>query len=226
MNKASFLFLLIIIALASLGAYHSLFPIPAEIAFTRFFALSGFLLICVSLIIGPLATIWPKSFALLIEPRRAVGIAAAAFAFIHVVISLGLTFGWNLNLLLGTPGFIVAVPATVLLFVLAATSADYAIKVLGPGLWKNVQRFNYLVFILSFAHFILKSNGLFTALQGKTFVNLAEVFCILLGTAAVVLQAAGFLTRRKMQAQNRAKMASAAAAPPMKEAAPPEAGTQ
>jgi len=221
MNKPSFLFLLIIIALAVLGAYHALFPIPAEIAFTRFFALSGFMLICVSLLIGPLATIWPKSFALLIEPRRAVGIAAAAFAFIHILISLGLTFGWNLNVLLGTPGFIVVVPATILLFVLAVTSADYAIKILGPGLWKNVQRFNYLVFILSFAHFILKSNGLFTALQGKTFVNLAEVFCILLGIVTVALQFAGFFTRRKMQAENRAKMA-AAGTPPPKESAPPE----
>lgn len=213
MNPNSFIFLLLLLAIALLGAYHSLSAVPVETAFTRFFALSGFVLLSASLIMGPLAVLRPKQFAVLIEPRRAVGLAAFIFAFVHILISLGLTFGWKFGILLRSPGFIAAVPATLLLFVLAVTSSDYAIRLLGPALWKNVQRFNYLAFILVFLHFILKSNGLLPAEGGALAVNFAEWACIVLGAATVSVQAAGFLARRKMQAENRAKSQSAGTPP-------------
>jgi DMSO/TMAO reductase YedYZ heme-binding membrane subunit len=210
MNKTSFFFLLILLMLAAVGAYQSLFPIPAQTSFDRFFALSGFILICISLLIGPLATVWPKSFALLIEPRRAVGIAAFLFCLVHMWIVVVVMFGVNIGLLIGNIGNAIAIPAGILLFLLAITSSDYAIKLYGPGLWKTIQRFNYLIFVLTFVHFILRANGLFTSIGGKTFVNLAEVFALLMGVVTVILQIAGFLTRRRMMEQNKQKMAQSA----------------
>jgi len=201
MNKGSFLFLLILIMLAAIGTYQALFPLPTSMAFDQFFALSAFLLICVSLMIGPLATIWPKSFAVLIEPRRAVGIAAFVFALVHVSITFIIMLGGKWGMLVSSLSNELGVLAGILLFILAVTSSDYAIKTLGPGLWKNVQRFNYLIFILVFAHFILKSIIVSATASGQTFINLADVFMLFMAAATVVLQVAGFITRRRMMAR-------------------------
>ncbi len=203
MNKGSFLFLLILVMLAAVGAYQALFPVPTSMAFDEFFGLSGFLLICISLMIGPLATIWPKSFALLIEPRRAVGLAAFVFALVHIAIAFGIILGGRIGMLFSTLSLELGVLAGILLFILAVSSSDYAIKLLGPGPWKNVQRFNYLIFILVLAHFLLRSAIVSTTSSGQTFVNLVDVFALLMAAAAIILQVAGFFTRRRMMAQNQ-----------------------
>lgn len=208
MNKGSLLYLLILAMLAAVGAYEAMFPLPALMAFSRFFALSGFLLICVSLMIGPLAVLWPKSFAILLEPRRAVGIAAFVFALVHVWLVVAITYGANLGALTSTLSNELGTIAALLLFILAVISSDYALKRIGPGLWKNVQRLNYLVFILVFAHFVLGPNSVSTVFGGQTFVNLAEVFALLMGVATVVLQFAGFLTKRQMEQRKGAETAS------------------
>ncbi len=198
MQKNSFLFLLILIMLAAIGTYQALFPAPTAMAFDQFLALSAFLLICISLMIGPLATLWPKSFAVLIEPRRAIGIAAFVFALVHIAIAFAIILGGDLGAVLSSVGNWFGVLAGILIFILAVTSSDYAIKTLGPGLWKNVQRFNYLIFILVLAHFILMSFIVSTTVSGQTFINLADVFMLLMAFATVILQIAGFLTRRRM----------------------------
>jgi DMSO/TMAO reductase YedYZ heme-binding membrane subunit len=207
MNKASFLFLLLIGAMALIGAYNALFPVPASTTFIRFFALSGFLLLCVSLMLGPLMILWPATFGQLIEPRRAIGIACFVFVSLHILLLLAARFGFDALATLASTNPLITVPATIILFVLAVTSSDFAVKTLGPGLWKNVQRFNYLAFVLSFAHFILFSNGLFIAVSGKMFVNIAEVALVILGVLTVLLQVAGFMARKKKEAENKAKMA-------------------
>ncbi len=213
MNKSSFLFLLLIGAMILLGAYNSLFPVPASTAFIRFFGLSAFMLLCVSLIIGPLALLWPATFAQLIEPRRAIGITSFVFVLLHLFILALARFDSDFAAALLSTNPVVTVTATALLFLLTITSSDFAVKTLGAGLWKNVQRFNYLAFVLSFAHFILFSNGLFINVRGTMFVNLAEAALALLGIVTILLQIAGFITRKKKEAENRAKLAGNSAKP-------------
>lgn len=208
MQKPSWLFLLLLLGVALIGAYQSLFQIDAMTSYIRFFALAGYFLLCVSLIIGPLVAIWPKEFAQYVEPRRAVGIACFVFAVIHGLLVLGPRWGWDFGFLLAGPGSMSTIPATLILLALALTSSDYAIKVMGPALWKNVQRFNYFAFIFSSVHFVLLANGLFVQVNGRTFVNIAEAALLCLGIATVVLQAAGFATRRKRMAQMKAGAAA------------------
>jgi len=204
MQKPSWLFLLLLLGVALIGAYQSLFQIDGMTSFIRFFALAGYFLLCVSLIIGPLVVIWPKEFAQYVEPRRAVGISCFIFALIHGILVLGPRWGWDFGFLLAGPGSMSTIPATLILLALALTSSDYAVKVMGPALWKNVQRFNYLAFIFSTVHFVLLANGLFVQVNGRTFVNIAEAVLLVLGLATAALQVAGFMTRRKRMAQMKA----------------------
>ncbi len=88
MNKTDELFLAIIIVLAALAGYEALFPPPASTALIRFLALGGFFLVCAALSIGPLAVLSPKTFAAMMEPRRAVGIASFAFVLLHFLLVL------------------------------------------------------------------------------------------------------------------------------------------
>ncbi len=196
--KQSYLFLALFAAIALVGAYHALFAVPVAVAFTRFLALSGFLLLCTSLMIGPLAVLWPKGFAPLVEARRAVGVSAFVFVLLHFLLTAAVIFKWQLAplILSGTP-FWAAISATLMLFALTITSTDHAIRFLGASNWKNLQRLAYVAFALSFAHFLLKANGLFANAGGKAFVNLAEVFALALGILTILLQIAGFLKRRE-----------------------------
>ncbi|MFH0737058.1 MAG: hypothetical protein V1827_00705 [Candidatus Micrarchaeota archaeon] len=212
MNGPSFLFLLLFCAIALIGAYNALFPVDAATAMTRSFALSGFLLLCVSLMLGPLMLIRPDIFGQLIEPRRAIGIACFVFVLSHILILFSARFGFDIGPTIFSANPFIVIPATLILFVLTITSSDFAIKALGAGMWKNVQRFNYLAFVLIFAHFLLYSNGLFANVRGTTFVNLSEAIMVLLGIATIVLQAAGIIIRKKKEAENRAKLSGAASA--------------
>jgi len=207
MQKSSFLFLILIVGIALIGVYQSLFPIPTITTFDRFFALSSFFLLCISLIIGPLVTIWPKEYAQLIEPRRAVGLASFVFVALHIFLAMTSVFDWQLNLLIGSPPALVAVPATLILLVLTLISSDFAIKKLGPVLWKQIQQFNYFAFVLSFVHFIQRATGLFIFNGSGTFVNFTEVVLVFLGIATVVLQISGFLTRKKREKEAKEKSA-------------------
>jgi len=194
MQKSSFLFFLIIAATVGLASYQALFPLPGGIAFVRFLGLEAFLLLCVSLSIGPIATINP-SYAQLIEPRRAVGLAAFLLTVGHVFLAVSIEYNWQLAIALTQMPIIAAVVAGAMMTLLAITSSDYAVKLLGMKNWKRVQSLNYVLFALSFAHFVLQSNGLFAPLNNQTFVNLAEVAAVLAGAAVVVLQIWGAATR-------------------------------
>jgi len=197
MNKASLLYLILFGAIALIGAYEALFPLPASTTFTRFFALSAYLLLCVSLIIGPLVVLRPKEFGQLMEPRRAVGIACFIFVLLHVLLVISIRFGGNFGVIFSGANMWIATLAAAILLALTITSSDYAIRKLGPAAWKNIQRLNYLAFALSSLHFISYATGLFVNVNGNTFVNAAEVSLLLLGAVAVILQAAGFVARRK-----------------------------
>jgi DMSO/TMAO reductase YedYZ heme-binding membrane subunit len=99
----------------------------------------------------------------------------------------------------------------IIFLLLACTSFDKAIRKMGFSKWKLLQRFTYIGFILSFAHFLLNLNGYFVLLRtGVVFVNIAEIILILLGIATILIQFAGFFKKRqiinnsKKQTQNQA----------------------
>lgn len=200
MQKPSFLFLLLAIGIALLGAYQATTDASAQTAIIRFLALSAFFLLSVSLMIGPLAVLRPHAFAPLIEPRRSIGLAAFAFAALHAILVMALYFGWDFAGAFSYQPNLVALPAILMLSALALTSCDYAVQKLGMGKWKTLQYFAYPAFVLTLAHFILKSNGL-AAKQGVAAgSNLAEASLILLAGATLALQFAGFYVRCRRKA--------------------------
>lgn len=198
MQKISFLFLLLVIGIALIGIYEAFSGSVASVSFVRFFALSGFFLLCLSLIIGPLVVFWPKEYATLIEPRRAVGLLAFFFTAFHVILVMSLYLNWQIALVISQLSLLIAVPAVLILLVLALTSNDFAVRKLGMIWWKRIQIFNYLAFILVFVHFIMNANGLFVRTETGLFINFAEVGLVLLGIVTVGLQIAGFLMRKSM----------------------------
>ncbi len=202
MNMASKLFLLLFLCIALMALYHALFPLPAYVVFTRFFALSGFFLLCVVLMIGPLATIWPNRFMPLLESRRTIGIAAFVFIFMHFLLAFLLYYGLQASMLFSTPLMALALAATIALAVLALLSSDYFVRMLGFANWKNIQLLAYPVFLIALVHFLVSARGLFVPVGQSVFVNAAEIFAIAMGTATIVLQMVGFIVKRgKLQKQ-------------------------
>ncbi|MFA5108748.1 MAG: ferric reductase-like transmembrane domain-containing protein [Candidatus Micrarchaeia archaeon] len=195
MQKTSWLMFIIVCALALLGAYQALIDQSAQRAVIRYMALSGFFLLCMTLIIGPLAVLFPQRFDAWVEPRRAVGLAAFVFIVLHLSLVMSLYFGWNFARVIANTGLAVATPAVIILFALTATSSDWAIKKIGFGKWKIIQEFNYAVFILVFAHFLIKASGPSVLPAGFPKWDWAELAMIGFGVATVVLQIAGFYAR-------------------------------
>lgn len=195
MQKSSFLFLLLLCGIALLGAWQAVSGAEAQQAIVRFLALSAYFLLCVSLMIGPLS-VFSLSFAHLIEPRRAVGLAAFAFAALHILLVAGLYLGWNLGFILSQFSLWIAVPAAAILAAMALTSSDFAVARLGMASWKALQRFVYPAFALITIHFfIIAGQPSFSGFDA------AELLLLALGGITVILQVAGFVKKRGRGAQ-------------------------
>ncbi|VVC02359.1 Sulfoxide reductase heme-binding subunit YedZ [uncultured archaeon] len=190
MQKSSFLFLLLLTGAALIAAYQTTLTQDPNQAMVRAFGLTGFFILCVSLIIGPLVVFNAAFFAPILEPRRAVGIAAFVFAALHVVLMAGPYFGYNIAGMLALLPLQLGAIVLVLLVALTLTSCDWAQKKLGTGLWKNIQRVNYVVFVLTLAHFIFSANGL-----NLSKLNLSEGALVLLAVITILLQLAGAWVR-------------------------------
>lgn len=191
MHKSSEMWLVILAVLAVLGVYQALFPVSAFTAFTRFLGLAAFFLLCVSLLVGPLAAFWPSKYAQLIEPRRAVGIAAFLFLAAHALLVTWVGLKFDFGIVASNPPLLAGSVAVVITFLLAATSTNFAVRKLGVTNWKNLQRLTYVAFVLSFAHFLFLANGLLAQKDGVPFLNLAEAALVLLGGITVIAQLAG-----------------------------------
>ena len=200
MQKQSFLSLLLLLGVALLAAYQGFSDVQAQMAIIRALALSAFFLLCVALMIGPLAVLRPQTFAPIIESRRSVGLAAFFLGALHVILVLALYFGWDFSMALSFQPNLLALPAFVILFALALTSCDFAVQKLGMAKWKMLQYFAYPAFVLLLAHFLLKSNGLFAKPGVASGLNLSEAALVLLAIAAIALQVAGFWVRLKRKA--------------------------
>lgn len=196
MDKQSFLFLSLICGISLIFAYEGIYPAYSGPSISAAMGLSAFLMLCASLLIGPLAVLFPKQAASLIQSRRAVGLAAFALALLHFLLAFSITLGWNVYLL-GSISFILGLAAVFIIFVLGITSNNWSERHLGYRAWKAIQRFNYLAFVLSFAHFIFQAKSLPFLLSSFPKVHWAEIFLLLLGLLTAGAQIAGFFVVRK-----------------------------
>jgi len=196
MEKISHLFLLILSAISLLAFYEALFPVSAIVIMTRFLGLSAFFLLCLSLILGPLALLKPSSFGQWLPARRAVGIAAFIFLAMHFILAFMYYFTLELDAIFASLKYLVVLPALLIFAAMAITSFDSAIKKMGFSRWKLLQRLSYFAFVLSIYHFYLTANGLFVPLGSKVFLNLAELALFILAVFTIVLQFMGFFAMR------------------------------
>ncbi len=201
MNRTSEMFLVILVSIALLGAYHATLGLQGTVAMVRFLALSAFVLLCTALLIGPLAVLWPAQFAVLVEPRRAVGVSAFAFMLLHYLLVISLYFKFNISMVLNDFPLVIQIPSMLIFLAMTLTSTNWAVKKLGVANWKTLHKFVYLGFALTLAHFLLKSNGLPFISQKAVGLNIAEAAVLLLGLATIGLQVAGFLAKSKKSAE-------------------------
>ncbi len=200
MQKTSMIFLVLSLYLALLGGYLSFFNTTPETLFIRFFGLAALSFVTVTLAIGPLVVLFPSRFAPLIEPRRAIGLAGFTFMITHFLLILVHVYGGDWALSFASLNTLIAVPAVGVFTLLALTSSDYAMRTLGGRWWKRVQQLNYLAFLLIVGHYYLSQKGTIVILpEGNVFINLAELGVWILVTSVVLLQAIGFITRKKKQ---------------------------
>lgn len=133
---------------------------------------AAFMLLFLTLTIGSLAKIWPKTFAVFLTWRRALGIWFALFALVHSLLIWNGWARWSVQRLLGyqelaisglagqpiliDPGFGLAnLMGLVALFwglVLFAVSSDTVIKMLGVTAWKHIQNYVNLILYLVVLH--------------------------------------------------------------------------
>ena len=190
------MWLLILTANVLITLYEALTVTNALTALIRILALDAFMLLCVSLIIGPLITMNPTKYGTLMESRRAVGIAAFLFMLGHFTLVFSQYFGFNLESIISNPALVIVIPALIIFFIMALTSNDYSMKKLGMN-WKRIHQFTYLGFVLVLTHFLLKSNGLLKALEGKAGWNVVEIAVFILAVITIALQVKGFWIRKK-----------------------------
>src|SRR5262249_3918364 len=172
-------------------------------------AYTGMLLLGVTLVLGVLKVLRGEASPVSTDWRRDVGIWAALFALVHVVIGLQVhapgrmrtyflypvekshsfplrldAFGWanHLGLLAG-----------LLLLLLLVPSNDWSLGRLGGRRWKGLQRWNYAVFGLVLVH------GVTYQVLEKRIIGWVVFFSVL-SVVVIVLQVTEFQRQRKQQA--------------------------
>lgn len=123
-------------------------------------------LIIVALMMTPVAQLFPavRPVRWLVRHRRAFGVAAFAYALLHLVFYI-LDMETLAPMLaeLGAPGIWTGWLALACMVPPALASNDAAMRALGRG-WKRVQRLAYPAAVLTLAHWILVHDGLASAL--------------------------------------------------------------
>lgn len=114
-------------------------------------------LMIVAMLIGPLADLFGQRgwIRWLLVHRRHLGVAAFAYALLHLVFYL-IDMEWSLSdmvLELDAPGIWTGWIAIILMLMPALASNDAAMRMLHRN-WKRVQQLAYLVAILTVAHWL------------------------------------------------------------------------
>lgn len=138
-------------------------------------------LLVLSLACTPLNTLlrWPA----VLKVRRSLGLYAYLYAFLHVLLFIGLDYGFNtlllLQALLEKPFILVGLAGFILLSALALTSFDTWKGRLGKN-WKRLHRLTYLINLLVVLHFGWAVKGDFLRLQGDVLRPLLAGLAVLL----------------------------------------------
>jgi len=132
--------------------------------------------------------------------RRTLGLYAFAYASLHLLILVGLDYGWSFRLLradLDTKPFIwVGASALLILAALAATSFVVWKRRLGKN-WKRLHRLVYVAVLLVVVHFAWARKANLATLSGDIALPLA------VGVAAVILLALRLPAVRKWASGRR-----------------------
>lgn len=128
----------------------------------------SFILLAITLMIGPLSRLWVPASKLL-PWRRVLGIWFFLIAVLHVVLIFDGWFEWDImrslgyqldgrHYILSKPGFglanLIGFVGFLFAFILTATSFDKIIKSLGGKAWKWIQNFAHVIFYLIAFHSI------------------------------------------------------------------------
>lgn len=140
----------------------------SEMRFWRAVGDSSFLLLFFTMVIGPLAKLWPPA-GKFVPWRRETGIWFGLMAFLHTFLIWRGWARWDVWRFLGyeyipelgrlarlEPGFglsnLIGMVAVLLTLSLVATSSNWAINRLGAAAWKWLQYGSYTVFYLVMLH--------------------------------------------------------------------------
>ena len=108
--------------------------------------------------------------------RRTLGLYAFAYASVHLLVLVGLDYGFALRLLRadlsGKPFIWIGAASLLLLAAMAATSFPFWKKRLGRN-WKRLHRLVYLVVLLVIVHFFWARKGNLATLSGDVLLPLA-----------------------------------------------------
>lgn len=163
-------------------------------------------LLVITLLIGPFTRLRGRKPAISSDLRRDIGIWCAVIGIVHVItgiqIHMGNPFlyffikkGFPEHLILRKDSFGFAnytgLLATLFLLFLALISNDLSLRKLGSNRWKSLQRWNYILVVLVFAHAFIYQAILKRALP---------YVLVLIFTAIILVfyQTAGFFKTRKM----------------------------
>jgi methionine sulfoxide reductase heme-binding subunit len=112
-------------------------------------------LLVASLAVTPLVRLGLPKF--LIAIRRPLGLYAFCYALAHLLVYIGLDYGWNWYLisenLLTKRYLIVGLAAFIMMIPLAITSTKSMQRRFGIW-WKRIHRLNYIIAILAVIHFL------------------------------------------------------------------------
>lgn len=143
----------------------------------------AFSFLCLALAVTPIKKLAP-SFELnptLHRARRALGVSCFGFAAVHVALQTGFPSAFSLDNLaaaLSVIGVPLGAVALVVLFVLAATSCNWAVRKMGRR-WFDLQKLSYLAYPLIVSHAIIAGtdfhklgfySGIFLAIAAATLV--------------------------------------------------------
>ena len=121
-----------------------------------------------TLAVTPLSTM--TGWSGLLPRRRALGLYAFFYASLHVLVFLGLDYGFNfsqiLPLLTGKLYLIIGVLAFSMLLPLAVTSFDYFIRHMGKN-WKRLHWLIYPAGLIVILHYSLSLKGNLFTLKGN-----------------------------------------------------------
>jgi sulfoxide reductase heme-binding subunit YedZ len=185
--------------------------------FNRAIADASYILLCLTLILGPLIK-FVSRLRFLLPWRRELGIAFVVSAVIHVLIYAS-SFQWDLTrffseanrqgeaVMLENPFSIanwIGLIALVYALVLGSTSNDVAQKLLGKG-WKFIQQQSYTLFVLVVLHAAI---FLYLVFNPQAENGYFRPLFIIFGSLAVGLQAAGFILTVRQNARLRRRRAN------------------